>query len=84
MSRRPGRPLFLIDLAVPRDVEPSVNGIEGAYLYDIDSLQAIARQGMEVRKQEITHCEQLIDRHVGQFYKWLGAPASNQIPVTEP
>lgn len=73
MSQRPDRPLFLIDLAVPRDVEPRVNEIEGAYLYDIDSLQAIARQGLEVRKQEVTHCERLIERHVGEFYQWLGA-----------
>ena len=71
MSQRPDRPLFIIDLAVPRDVEPSVNEIEGAYLYDIDSLQAIAQQGMEVRRQEVTHCEQLIARHVGEFYQWL-------------
>ena len=71
MSQRPDRPLFIIDLAVPRDVEPSVNEIEGAYLYDIDSLQAIAQQGMEVRRQEVTHCEQLIARHVGEFHQWL-------------
>ena len=88
MSQRPDRPLFIIDLAVPRDVEPSVNDIDGAYLYDIDSLQAIARQGMEVRKQEVKHCEQLIARHVGEFHQWLGAarptrPAC-EIPVTEP
>jgi len=88
MNRRPDRPLFVIDLAVPRDVEPSVNAIEGAYLYDIDSLQAIARQGMEVRRQEITHCEQLIARHVGEFHEWLGAarpePPACPIPVSEP
>ena len=74
MCQRPGRPLFVIDLAVPRDVEPAVNEIEGAYLYDIDSLQAIARQGMEVRRQEVVRCEELIARHVGEFHHWLGAP----------
>ena len=88
MSQRPERPLFIIDLAVPRDVEPSVNAIEGAYLYDIDSLQAIARQGIEVRKQEITHCEQIIARHVGEFHQWLATPRPDpttfQTPVHEP
>ena len=88
MSRRPARPLFVIDLAVPRDVEPSVNDIEGAYLYDIDSLQAIARQGIEVRKQEIAHCEQIIARHVGEFHHWLRAaqsgPAKFQVSVNKP
>ena len=73
MSQRSDRPLFIIDLAVPRDVEPSVNDIEGAYLYDIDSLQAIARQGLELRKQEMVHCEQLIARHVDEFNQWLRA-----------
>jgi len=88
MSQRPGRPLFIIDLAVPRDVEPSVNDIEGTYLYDIDSLQAIARQGIEMRRQEVSRCEQLIARHVGEFHEWLGAkrPESEAfgISVTEP
>lgn len=88
MSRRPSRPLFLIDLAVPRDIEPSVNDVEGAYLYDIDSLRAIAQQGMEVRKQEVLHCEQIIARHIDEFHQWLGAsrpeaPAC-QIPVIDP
>jgi len=88
MSERPNRPLFIIDLAVPRDVEPTVNDVEGVYLYDIDSLQAIAQQGIEVRRQEITHCEQLIARHVSEFHQWLGTPRpeppQSAIPATEP
>lgn len=79
MSQRPDRPLFVIDLAVPRDVEPSVNDLEGAYLYDIDSLQAIAKQGLEVRRKEVTHCEELIARHVGEFHHWLGAARPGQL-----
>lgn len=71
MARRPGRPLFVIDLAVPRDVEPAVNDLDGAYLYDIDSLQGIAQQGIAARKQEISRCEALIARHVGEFHQWL-------------
>ena len=84
MSQRPDRPLFIIDLAVPRDVEPSVNDIEGAYLYDIDSLQAIAQQGMEVRRKEVTHCEALIARHVTEFHQWLGAPRREPLPCPIP
>jgi glutamyl-tRNA reductase len=75
IAQRPERPLFVIDLAVPRDVEPSVNEIEGVYLYDIDSLHAIARQGMETRLREVAVCEQLIARHVTEFSQWLGQPA---------
>ena len=86
MSQRPERPLFVIDLAVPRDVEPSVNAIEGAYLYDIDSLQAIARQGIDERRQEIAHCERIIARHVGEFHQWLQAarPAPAPFPIHQP
>ena len=83
MSQRPERPLFIIDLAVPRDVEPSVNEIEGAYVYDIDSLQAIARQGLEVRRQEVARCDQLISRHVGELHQWLAAAPVSRVPGTD-
>ena len=73
MRTRRDRPLFCIDLAVPRDFEPSVNNLEGVYLYDIDSLQQIADNSMAVRRQEITICEQIIERHVHEFSEWLAA-----------
>jgi glutamyl-tRNA reductase len=71
MRTRPDRPLFCIDLAVPRDIEPAVNDIEGVYLYDIDALQAIAEQSMSIRKQELVICEQMIERHAVEFTEWL-------------
>ncbi len=71
MRTRPDRPLFCIDLAVPRDIEPAVNDIEGVYRYDIDALQAIADQSMNVRKQELVICEQMIERHAVEFGEWL-------------
>lgn len=71
MRTRRDRPLFCIDLAVPRDIDPAVNELEGVYLYDIDSLQAIADQSMAVRRQELTICEEMIDRHVADFSTWL-------------
>ncbi len=80
MHQRPERPLFVIDLAVPRDVEASVNDLDGAYLYDIDSLQAIAQQGMEFRRREIGVCERLIERHVAEFDQWLNGPAFSSAP----
>jgi glutamyl-tRNA reductase len=81
MRTRRDRPLFCIDLAVPRDFEPSVNDLEGVYLYDIDSLQQIADDSMAVRRQEITICEQIIERHVSEFGEWLAA-APGQPPAT--
>lgn len=71
MSKRGDRPLFAIDLAVPRDIEPTVNEVEGVYLYDIDSLEAIARQSMEIRLADLARCEELIERHVREFNLWL-------------
>ncbi len=70
MRHRADRPLFVIDLAVPRDVEPAANGVEGVYLYDIDSLGEIARQAMAARRQELDACEQIIRGHVGEFAAW--------------
>jgi glutamyl-tRNA reductase len=71
MRTRPDRPLFCIDLAVPRDIEPAVNDLDGVYLYDIDSLQEIAEQSMNIRRQEIAVCEEMIERHVREFCAWL-------------
>jgi glutamyl-tRNA reductase len=71
MRQRAGRPLFIIDLAVPRDVEPAVNHLEGVYLYDIDSLQDIAQRSLAVRQREIDHCERIIDAGVTDFVGWL-------------
>ena len=66
-----GRQLFIIDLAVPRDVDPTVNAIDNVYLYDMDSLEQIARQSIEIRQSEVVRCEQLIDHHVGEFLSWM-------------
>jgi glutamyl-tRNA reductase len=53
MRQRPDRPLFCIDLAVPRDFDPAVNELDGVYLYDIDSLQQLADASLAVRRQEV-------------------------------
>jgi glutamyl-tRNA reductase len=71
MRTRADRPLFCIDLAVPRDIEPAVNDLDGVYLYDIDSLQQIAEQSMNTRRQELAVCEQMIERHAVEFGEWL-------------
>lgn len=77
MALRPDRPLFCIDLAVPRDFEASVNDLDGVYLYDIDSLQENANAGLRVRQAELGRCEQIIDGHVQEFSGWLAAPVPN-------
>ena len=60
MRHRRGKPLFIIDIAVPRDVEHSVGDHPSVYLYDLDVLEKIANQGREHRKEQIQHCDQLI------------------------
>ena len=64
MKRRKHRPLLLIDIAVPRDINPEVNFLENVYLYNIDDLQAIADDYLKQRKQEIARCEQIIREKV--------------------
>jgi len=64
---RPDRPLFIIDIAVPRNVDPAVNELEGVYLYDIDSLQSVAQQSLAQRRQQIAAAEEIIAEHVAEF-----------------
>ena len=64
LRRRRGRPLFIIDIAVPRDVEPDVNDLEGVYLYDIDALEAIAGETRQRREREIVRCQAIIEGEV--------------------
>src|SRR5213594_4595390 len=65
-SRR-GRPLFFIDIAVPRDVENSVNTLDGVYCYDIDDLKQVVDANIRARVREAHRAEALIDREVGKF-----------------
>jgi glutamyl-tRNA reductase len=67
LADRVDRPLFIIDIAVPRDVDPSVNKMEGVYLYDIDALQSVAEQSLEMRRQQIASAEAIIAEHVADF-----------------
>ena len=64
MKARQQRPLLLIDIAVPRDVDPEVNYLENVYLYNIDDLQAIADDYLKQRKDEIARCEAIIAEKV--------------------
>jgi glutamyl-tRNA reductase len=60
MKTRQNRPLLLIDIAVPRDIDPEVNFLENVYLYNIDDLQAIADDSLKQRKEEAARCEAII------------------------
>ena len=68
MRLRHHRPLLLIDIAVPRDIDPEVNFLENVYLYNIDDLQAIADDYLKQRKEEIVKCEAIIDGKVKALF----------------
>ncbi len=74
MKARKNRPLLLIDIAVPRDIDPAVNYLENVYLYNIDDLQAIADDYLRQRKEEIVRCEKIIREKVEAL---LGSRTSN-------
>lgn len=70
---RRGRPLFLLDIAVPRDVEPEAGKLSGVYLADIDNLQKVADEHREGRKSEAADAEAIVEQEVGRFVKaWRG------------
>ena len=61
----------MIDLAMPRDIDPAVQKLDGVYLYDLDSLQSIADRTLAFRKQESQKCFELIENHVQEFQSWM-------------
>ena len=70
---RRARSLFLIDLAVPRNINPAVASVEGAYLYNVDDLQQVADANRELRQQKASSAEQIVVREVDNFLKRLVA-----------
>jgi glutamyl-tRNA reductase len=86
LRERPDRPFFIIDIAVPRDVAPEVNELEGVYLYDIDSLQSIAQQSLALRRQQVAAAEEIIGDHVADFCERVlrGVADSSQSSASGP
>jgi glutamyl-tRNA reductase len=70
IGRRGGRPLCILDLAVPRDVEPAVGQLESVFLYDLDDLQAVAAQGAAQRRAEVPRAEHIVEQEVESFWAW--------------
>jgi len=70
MRSRRNRPLFFIDIAVPRDIDPAVNRLTNVYVYDIDDLQNIINENLEDRKKEALKGERIVDEAVIRFREW--------------
>ena len=72
IHERKNKPIFFIDIAVPRDIEPDVNDLENVYLYDIDDLHVVVSANMKEREKESENAMHLISQEVNKFNNWLG------------
>ncbi len=80
LSRRRNRPVFFIDIAVPRDVAPEVNALEGCFVYDIDDLQQVAQENRAGRSREAEAAERIVSLEVARYRERLqAAPATEAI-----
>jgi glutamyl-tRNA reductase len=76
---RGDRPLCILDIALPRDVDPSVGTLDNVFLYDLDDLQAVVAASLERRREELPSAEQVIADEVEQYWNWLAGLAA--VPV---
>jgi glutamyl-tRNA reductase len=70
LHARRGRPLFLIDLAVPRDLDPAIHELDGCYLYDIDDLEAVVAETLAGRRREAERAESIVAGEAERFREW--------------
>lgn len=74
MARRPHRPLFLVDLAMPRDIDPEVAELPNVFLYNLDDLAALSEENLAERKSAVTACEQILREKAPALWSRLGLP----------
>jgi glutamyl-tRNA reductase len=72
LAGRRGRPLCILDLAVPRDVDPAIAQLENVFLYDVDDLQTVAAQATARRREEIPAAERIVEEETDLFWAWYG------------
>jgi glutamyl-tRNA reductase len=70
MAKRRGRPIFFVDIAVPRDIDPAVNEIEGCYLYDVDDLERVVEESVAGRREEAVRAEAIVSEEAQRFRDW--------------
>ena len=70
LPARRGRPLLLVDLAVPRDLDPAINDLEGCFLYDVDDLEAVVAETISGRRSEAARAEKLVAAEAERFREW--------------
>jgi glutamyl-tRNA reductase len=71
LKKRRNRPMFMVDLAVPRDIEPEVKSLEDVYLYTVDDLASVIQTGQAYRQAAVAEAEVIIDAGVQSFMHWM-------------
>ena len=71
LKRRKNRPMFFIDIAVPRDVDPDVNSLDNVYLYDIDDLKDVVEENFANRRDEAAKARHIVEEEAGAFMRWM-------------
>jgi glutamyl-tRNA reductase len=71
LKERRHRPIFMVDIAVPRDIEPEVADLSDIYLYTVDDLQEVIEENMRSRQEAATQAEEIIERYVDEYMGWL-------------
>ena len=78
MPQRQNRPLFLIDIAVPRDIDADVQELPNVYLYNVDHLEALVRENVKMREQELAQCQEIIHERSTALFARFSPPAQHQ------
>jgi glutamyl-tRNA reductase len=84
LAARRGRPLFLIDIAVPRDIDPEVQTLSNVYLYNIDHLEKLMRENLRLREQELARCQTIIQVKTEAFLSKLAPAQAAGLPNSAP
>jgi glutamyl-tRNA reductase len=79
LKARKHRPMLMFDLAVPRDIEAEVSALNDVFLYTVDDLGKVAREGLDIRQNAVKQAEVIIENHVSEFMNWLGS--RNVVPA---
>jgi len=79
MSRRGGRPIYVIDIAVPRDFESSIGDVDGVFLHDIDDLEVLVDRNLEKRRAEIPKAESIVEQELECFVAWRSSLAATPV-----
>ena len=81
LKQRRHRPVFMLDLAVPRDIEPQVKNLSDVFLYTVDDLAEVVQSGMDQRRQAYHHAESIIEEGVNHYQAWLAQ--RRQVPLIQ-